>query len=213
MRRSARDGSSWAAGARSTIREACDYTYARMNDWGRRMFVTPGRGGRRQGRHQRPGGHQPQHPHPAGQLLLRRLGARRDVRHARSAGQPGRPASPLEPDDHPQAAEARLQRQVHLGDVAALVRREDQATTWRSTPAAVRSPGSGPPRSAGMVDSATSRRPATASRSTCPRPPSLPEVEFEWKIPKWSNAIERDRARTYFQAYAAAAPITSWSRR
>ena len=29
------------------------------------------------------------------------------------------------------------------------------------------------------------------------------EVEFEWKIPKWSNAIERDRARTYFQAYAA----------
>jgi len=31
-----------------------------------------------------------------------------------------------------------------------------------------------------------------------------PEVEFEWKIPKWSNAIERDRARTYFQAYAAA---------
>jgi len=30
------------------------------------------------------------------------------------------------------------------------------------------------------------------------------EAEFEWKIPKWSNAIERDRARTYFQAYAAA---------
>ena len=26
---------------------------------------------------------------------------------------------------------------------------------------------------------------------------------MEWKIPKWSNAIERDRARTYFQAYAA----------
>ena len=30
-----------------------------------------------------------------------------------------------------------------------------------------------------------------------------PEVEFEWKVPAWSNAIERDRARTYFQAYAA----------
>jgi len=28
-------------------------------------------------------------------------------------------------------------------------------------------------------------------------------VSFEWKIPQWSNAIERDRARTYFQAYAA----------
>ena len=34
-----------------------------------------------------------------------------------------------------------------------------------------------------------------------------PEVEFEWKIPKWSNTIERDRARTYFQAYAAAAAL------
>jgi hydrogenase large subunit len=34
-----------------------------------------------------------------------------------------------------------------------------------------------------------------------------PEVEFEWKIPKWSNAIERDRARTYFQAYSAAAAL------
>jgi hydrogenase large subunit len=33
---------------------------------------------------------------------------------------------------------------------------------------------------------------------------SRPEVTFEWKIPQWSNAIERDRARTYFQAYSAA---------
>ena len=32
-------------------------------------------------------------------------------------------------------------------------------------------------------------------------------MEFEWHIPKWSNAIERDRARTYFQAYAAAAAL------
>ena len=34
-----------------------------------------------------------------------------------------------------------------------------------------------------------------------------PETEFEWHIPKWSNAIERDRARTYFQAYAAATAL------
>ncbi|HSU60661.1 MAG TPA: nickel-dependent hydrogenase large subunit [Bryobacteraceae bacterium] len=38
-----------------------------------------------------------------------------------------------------------------------------------------------------------------------PKTALLPEVQFEWNIPKWSNAIERDRARTYFQAYAAAA--------
>jgi hydrogenase large subunit len=37
-----------------------------------------------------------------------------------------------------------------------------------------------------------------------PKTALKPEVEFEWNIPKWSNAIERDRARTYFQAYCAA---------
>ncbi len=37
-----------------------------------------------------------------------------------------------------------------------------------------------------------------------PKTALKPEVEFEWKIPKWSNAIERNRARSYFQAYAAA---------
>jgi hydrogenase large subunit len=42
---------------------------------------------------------------------------------------------------------------------------------------------------------------------TLPKTAEMPEVEFEWKIPKWSNAIERDRARTYFQAYAAAAAM------
>jgi hydrogenase large subunit len=40
-----------------------------------------------------------------------------------------------------------------------------------------------------------------------PKTANLPEVEFEWKIPKWSNTLERDRARTYFQAYAAAAAL------
>jgi len=37
-----------------------------------------------------------------------------------------------------------------------------------------------------------------------PKTALLPETEFEWKIPRYSNTIERDRARTYFQAYAAA---------
>ena len=37
-----------------------------------------------------------------------------------------------------------------------------------------------------------------------PRTALKPEASFEWKIPKWSNALERNRARTYFQAYAAA---------
>jgi hydrogenase large subunit len=37
-----------------------------------------------------------------------------------------------------------------------------------------------------------------------PRTASLPETKLEWKIPRWSNTLERNRARTYFQAYAAA---------
>jgi hydrogenase large subunit len=46
-----------------------------------------------------------------------------------------------------------------------------------------------------------------------PRTVTKPEVTFEWKIPTdasgapLSNAIERDRARTYFQAYAAACAL------
>ena len=40
-----------------------------------------------------------------------------------------------------------------------------------------------------------------------PKSATKPEVRFEWKIPQWSNAIERDRARTYFQAYAAACAL------
>jgi hydrogenase large subunit len=32
-------------------------------------------------------------------------------------------------------------------------------------------------------------------------------VTFEWKPPQWSNTLERDRARTYFQAYSAAAAL------
>jgi hydrogenase large subunit len=32
-------------------------------------------------------------------------------------------------------------------------------------------------------------------------------MSLEWKIPQWSNAIERDRARVYFVAYAAAMAV------
>jgi hydrogenase large subunit len=36
-----------------------------------------------------------------------------------------------------------------------------------------------------------------------PKTPNTPDTRVEWKIPQWSNAIERDRARIYFLAYAA----------
>ncbi|MGA9524747.1 MAG: nickel-dependent hydrogenase large subunit [Myxococcaceae bacterium] len=37
-----------------------------------------------------------------------------------------------------------------------------------------------------------------------PKTTNHPEKTLEWKIPQWSNTIERDRARAYFIAYAAA---------
>jgi hydrogenase large subunit len=57
---------------------------------------------------------------------------------------------------------------------------------------------------AGTVDIGYIKATGQSVKILLPKTASMPEVEFEWKIPKWSNAIERDRARTYFQAYAAA---------
>ncbi|MCW3000209.1 MAG: Cytochrome-c3 hydrogenase [Solirubrobacterales bacterium] len=37
-----------------------------------------------------------------------------------------------------------------------------------------------------------------------PKTVSTPAVKLEWKVPRWSNAIERNRARIYFIAYSAA---------
>ena len=43
----------------------------------------------------------------------------------------------------------------------------------------------------------------TSVKINLPQTPDTPETDLEWKIPQWSNAIERDRARIYFVAYAA----------
>ena len=60
---------------------------------------------------------------------------------------------------------------------------------------------------ANLVDIGYVKATGNSVKILLPRTASKPEVELEWKIPKWSNAIERDRARTYFQAYAAACAL------
>jgi hydrogenase large subunit len=60
---------------------------------------------------------------------------------------------------------------------------------------------------AGKVDIGYIKATGKSVKIYLPKTAGKPEVEFEWKIPKWSNAIERDRARTYFQAYSAAAAL------
>lgn len=59
----------------------------------------------------------------------------------------------------------------------------------------------------GMVDLGYVQATGQSVKIRLPKSATLPETELEWKIPKWSNAIERDRARTYFQAYAAAVAL------
>ena len=60
---------------------------------------------------------------------------------------------------------------------------------------------------AGKVDIGYVKSTGHSVKIYLPKTAMKPETEFEWKIPKWSNAIERDRARTYFQAYAAACAL------
>jgi hydrogenase large subunit len=60
---------------------------------------------------------------------------------------------------------------------------------------------------AGLVDIGYVKATGRSVQINLPRTALKPEASFEWKIPKWSNAIERDRARTYFQAYAAACAL------
>jgi hydrogenase large subunit len=57
---------------------------------------------------------------------------------------------------------------------------------------------------AGIVDIGYVKATGNSVKIYLPKTATMPETEFEWKVPKWSNTIERDRARTYFQAYAAA---------
>jgi hydrogenase large subunit len=65
----------------------------------------------------------------------------------------------------------------------------------------------------GLVDFGYIKSTGHSVLISLPRTITRPEVTFEWKVPTdkngapLSNAIERDRARTYFQAYAAACAL------
>ena len=59
----------------------------------------------------------------------------------------------------------------------------------------------------GLVETDYVKATGTSVQITLPRTILKPAVTFEWKIPRWSNTLERNRARTYFQAYAAAAAL------
>jgi len=55
----------------------------------------------------------------------------------------------------------------------------------------------------GLVDIGYIKATGNSVVINLPKTMLKPAKTFEWKIPKWSNTIERNRARSYFQAYAA----------
>src|SRR4028118_121692 len=159
--------------------------------------------GRRAGDHE-PGGHKPRHPHPARQLLLRRLGDRGDLRNPRSTGQPGGQAAPVEPDHPPEAPEEEPRgRQLQLGHEPPLVRSAHRG------PLALDTGGGAIARLwatalAGIVDIGYVKATGHSVEINLPKTAATPEMQFEWSVPERSNTIERNRARVYFIAYAAA---------
>jgi hydrogenase large subunit len=60
---------------------------------------------------------------------------------------------------------------------------------------------------AGLVDTPYVKSTGHSVKISLPKSEKLPETELEWNIPRWSNAIERDRARVYFIAYSAAMAV------
>jgi hydrogenase large subunit len=60
---------------------------------------------------------------------------------------------------------------------------------------------------AGLVDTPYVKSTGSSVQISLPKTESFPEMQLEWKVPKWSNTIERDRARAYFIAYSAALAV------
>ena len=56
---------------------------------------------------------------------------------------------------------------------------------------------------ANLVDTPYVKATGSSVQIKLPKTATLGEMELEWKVPQWSNTIERDRARAYFIAYAA----------
>ena len=185
--------------------EVCDYTYKNMNGWGRKMFVTPGVvvDGKT----------------VTNNLVDINLNIRILLGHsfyddwAENNSEVFVPKDPLgNPVDvrHPwnQTTLPRPQKRDFQDKYSWVM-----CPRWYHAPEKAHlalDTGGGPiarlwaTALAGLVDIGYIKATGHSVKMYLPRTALKPDVEFEWKIPKWSNAIERDRARTYFQVYACA---------
>jgi hydrogenase large subunit len=186
--------------------DVCDYTYGRMSEWGRAMYVTPG-------------------IVVDGKLLttdlveinlgLRILLGRSfydDWQQAETFVKADPLGNPID-QRHPwnQTTNAKPQKRDFQDKYTWVM-----APRWLDPASGQHLPldtGGGPlarfwvTALAGTVDIGYVKATGQSVKIYLPKTMNLPEMEFEWKIPRWSNTLERDRARTYFQAYAAAAAL------
>ena len=186
--------------------EVCDYRYETMPDWGRAMFVTPG-------------------VVVDGQLVTDdlvdiNLGMRillgssfyDDWQNRETFVTRDPLGNPID-QRHPwnQTTSPKPQRRDFAGNYTWVM-----SPRWhdrRTGKILALDTGGGPlarlwvTALAGKVDVGYIQATGASVKIYLPKTVNLPDVEFEWKIPRWSNTLERDRARTYFQAYAAAAAL------
>jgi hydrogenase large subunit len=181
----------------------CDYTYRNMGDWGRKMFVTPG-------------------IIVDGQLVTNDLvdinlnirillgSSYYDDWQGSETFVKKDPLGNVVDKNHPwnQTTIPRPQKRNFNGNYTWVM-----SPRWfdkRTNDHLAIDTGGGPiarlwaTALSGLVDVGYVKATGNSVKIHLPRTALKPEADFEWKIPKWSNAIERDRARTYFQAYAAA---------
>ncbi|MET7504787.1 nickel-dependent hydrogenase large subunit [Streptomyces microflavus] len=184
--------------------EYCDFTYANMEDWGRRMFVTPG-------------------VIVDGKLVTNslvdiNLGIRILLGSSYYEDWAGM-GKFVERDPLGNELDERHPWNQHT--IPAPQKRDfDDKYSWVMSPRwfdgtdhLALDTGGGPiarlwsTALSGLVDIGYIKATGHSVRINLPRTMTKPEMALEWKIPQWSNAIERNRARTYFQAYAAAAAL------
>ncbi|MBK3587660.1 nickel-dependent hydrogenase large subunit, partial [Streptomyces sp. MBT57] len=184
--------------------EYCDFTYANMEDWGRRMFVTPG-------------------VVVDGKLVTNslvdiNLGIRILLGSSYYEDWAGM-GKFVERDPLGNELDERHPWNQHT--IPAPQKRDfDDKYSWVMSPRwfdgtdhLALDTGGGPiarlwsTALSGLVDIGYIKATGHSVQINLPRTMTKPEMALEWKIPQWSNAIERNRARTYFQAYAAAAAL------
>ncbi len=187
--------------------EYCDFTYRNMADWGRKMFVTPG-------------------VVVDGKLVTTslvdiNLGIRILLGHSFYEDWEDKEMF-VTHDELGNPVDRRHPWNQHT--IPKPAKRDfDNAYSWTMSPRwfdgkdyLPLDTGGGPiarlwaTALAGLVDCGYVKSTGHSVQINLPRTMSKPETTFEWKIPvdkqgqPLSNAIERDRARTYFQAYSAA---------